>query len=60
MKPIIPLLLYGTIVIGGGIGWIRNIVTLVHHDSGVVDGEVIVRAIGIPVAPVGAVVGWFN
>jgi hypothetical protein len=60
MKLLLALLLYGSIVIGGGIGWVRNLVALYHSDFGSVSGELIVRAIGVPVVPVGAVVGWFN
>jgi hypothetical protein len=40
------------------IGWVMNIITLCHMGSGHV-GELIVRVVGIFVAPVGAVAGWF-
>lgn len=39
------------------IGWILNIVTLVGMEA--MNGEFVVRIIGIFIAPVGAVAGWF-
>jgi hypothetical protein len=40
------------------VGWVMNIITLCHMGSGHV-GELIVRVVGIFVAPVGAVAGRF-
>lgn len=39
------------------IGWVLNILALAS--AGAVDGEVILRAIGIFVFPIGVVMGWF-
>jgi hypothetical protein len=39
------------------IGWILNIVQIA--DAHTVNGMVIIRAVGIFVAPLGAVLGWF-
>jgi hypothetical protein len=60
MRPIIVLFLYASLAVGGGIGWVRNLITLFNSDFSAVNGELIVRAIGVPAVPVGAVVGWFN
>ena len=39
-------------------GWIANIVKLVGMDFGAITGLLIVRAIGIFIAPLGAVMGF--
>lgn len=45
------------ILIGVG-GWIANVVKLVGMDFGTVTGMLVVRAIGIVVPPLGAVMGF--
>ena len=40
------------------IGWVMNIMTLLHMAGGVT-AEMVVRIVGIFIAPVGAVAGWF-
>lgn len=45
------------IVVGVG-GWISNIVKLIGMDFGVITGMLIVRAIGVVVAPLGSVMGF--
>ena len=44
-------------VLGLG-GWVANIVKLVGMDFGAITGLLIVRAIGIFIAPLGAVMGY--
>ncbi len=39
-------------------GWVMNIATLCHMELSPLTGEVIVRIIGIFVAPIGMVAGW--
>lgn len=39
-------------------GWIANIVKLVGMDFGAITGLLIVRAIGISIVPLGAVMGF--
>ena len=39
-------------------GWVANIVKLVGMDFGAITGLLIVRAIGIFIAPLGAVMGY--
>lgn len=51
---------YVSIVLAGFIGWVMNIVTIFH--SGPIaewTATTVVRIIGIFVAPIGAVLGWF-
>lgn len=45
------------LLVGGG-GWIANIVKLAGMDFGAVTGMLVIRAIGIVVAPLGAVMGF--
>lgn len=40
------------------VGWILNIITIVSHSESMSIGVLIVRAIGIFVAPLGAVLGY--
>jgi hypothetical protein len=44
-------------LLGAG-GWVANIVKLVGMDFGVISGWMIARAIGIPLGPLGAVLGY--
>lgn len=46
-------------VIAMFIGWVINIVELVQMENLDWSGEVIVRAIGIVVFPIGSIMGWF-
>lgn len=45
-------------VIAGFGGWIANIVKFVGMDFGAVTGMLVIRAIGIVLAPLGAVLGF--
>ena len=47
------------VILGLLIGWVRNIVIVSQSDFGEVTGFLVVRIIGILVAPIGAVLGWF-
>jgi len=44
------------LIIFGAVGWIMNIVAVAQSD--VVTGMVILRVVGIFMAPLGAVLGW--
>ena len=55
-KLIIPV--YLLVVIAGATGWVRNIIAVTQSDFTSINGELVVRVIGIPAAPVGAVMGW--
>ena len=45
------------IVLFGILGWVLNIITLSQADH--FTGMVVVRALGVLVAPLGAVIGYF-
>jgi hypothetical protein len=51
------LLFWLTVVVGGIVGWILNIVKLAEMCCEV-SGMLLLRAAGILVAPLGAVLGW--
>lgn len=51
------MVLIAVVGIGGVGGWVWNIVKIVHANF--VDGMLIARCIGVIVAPLGAVLGWF-
>lgn len=54
---IVDLLIVLQVLVGGG-GWIANIVKLVGSNFDPLTGMVVARAIGIFVAPLGAVLGF--
>jgi hypothetical protein len=47
-----------TLFLGGSVGWIRNIIAITQSDFNHIDGELVVRVIGVPMVPVGSVMGW--
>lgn len=47
------------VVIPALLGWIMNIVKIVHSDFAHIGGMLVVRIVGIFVAPLGAVLGYF-
>ena len=49
---------FGLLAVVGLGGWVANIVKLVGMDFGHVTGMLVVRAIGIVAAPLGAVMGF--
>ena len=51
-------LLVAVLLLGGGIGWIWNIVKIVQSGFDVFTGMLIARCIGVFVAPLGAVLGF--
>lgn len=57
MKAIV--LVWLAIIIAGGYGWIMNIVSLAGMDAVLSTGMGILRIVGIFVAPLGAVLGYF-
>jgi len=48
-----------TFWVGGTIGWIINIVKIVHHLSEPLTAMMVFRMVGIIVAPLGAILGFF-
>jgi hypothetical protein len=55
-KLIVPF--YLAFVIVGFTGWVRNVIVVTQSDFTNINGELVVRVIGIPAAPVGSVMGW--
>ena len=47
-----------TIVIVGGYGWVHNIIVIAHSDFGHLTGMLVLRVIGIFVAPLGMILGY--
>ena len=46
--------------LAGIYGWINNIITICNYDfGGEITGMIVVRIIGIAVAPIGAIIGYF-
>ena len=59
MKLITILTIQLAIIGFGAAGWVTNIIHLTQADSSTPLGLTIVRAAGIPIIPVGAVLGYF-
>lgn len=45
-------------LISGGYGWINNIIELAHSSFSPLSGLVVLRCIGIFLAPLGAILGY--
>lgn len=52
-------LLWAIVVFAGVIGWVMNIIDIVHAVSDPITGMFVLRCVGIFVAPLGAVLGYF-
>ena len=44
--------------IAGIVGWVMNLVTLYHMSFTTITGELVLRCVGIFVAPIGSVMGF--
>lgn len=53
------LLIYLVLVLGIGAGWVLNVVKIVQNDFAPITGMLIARIIGVFIAPLGAVLGYF-
>lgn len=51
-------LIYAALIIGGGIGWVLNIVDIVNGNFDHITGMLVIRIIGVFVVPLGAVLGY--
>jgi hypothetical protein len=54
------ILIWLTLAIVCAYGWIHNIVVVVHHINEPISGMFILRVAGIPVAPLGVVLGYIG
>jgi len=50
---------YVAVIVLGVIGWVMNITTIVSHINDPVTGMTALRAVGIFLFPLGAVLGYF-
>ena len=57
MIHIVFVLAWLALAVGTGWGWILNIIALAHADA--FNGLVALRCVGVLMAPLGAVLGWF-
>lgn len=55
---ILPLLYLG-LILAGLVGWIMNIVAIFHMNFTTITGELVLRVIGIFMAPLGSIMGLF-
>lgn len=53
------ILLYGTIVLLIGVGWVLNIIELAGMSFEPITGLAVLRVIGVFIPPLGAVLGYF-
>ena len=44
----------------GVIGWFSNVIDLFRHGASMSTVQLVIRIIGVPVLPVGALMGWFG
>jgi len=52
-------LIYLAVILATGYGWVMNIVAICHTSFASFDGLLVARCIGVFVAPLGAVLGYF-
>ncbi len=57
MNPLVIMGFYAVLFLVGLVGWVMNIVDIIAVDAW--NGFAIVRCIGVFVAPLGAVLGYF-
>lgn len=59
MPLIVLVSLYVGLIVASILGWIMNIITIAHSSFGTITGILVLRVIGIFVAPLGSVLGLF-
>jgi hypothetical protein len=47
-----------SIAVGGTAGWAMNIIKIAGSDFNHINGELVIRVIGVPMLPLGAVMGY--
>jgi hypothetical protein len=52
-------LAYFLVLILIGIGWVMNVISIVNTISDPISGMFVLRCVGIPIVPLGGVLGWF-
>jgi len=59
MASLIAPLLWLGLILTGIVGWIMNVVAVFHMNFDTINGEMVLRLIGIFVAPLGSIMGLF-
>lgn len=54
-----PYIFLMSIIFAGILGWGLNLITIFKSDFSVITGSLVVRIIGVFIAPIGAIMGWF-
>jgi len=54
------VLLYIALILAAVIGWVMNIIQIVHMSDGGVTAKLIIKLIGVFAAPLGALMGWIG
>jgi len=52
-------LLWLAIIVAALVGWVMNIVAIFHSNFSSITGELVLRVIGVFVAPLGSIMGLF-
>lgn len=60
MTKLVALLVYLALLIALGVGWVLNLVAVFKADFGTITGELVLRLVGIFIAPLGAFMGYFG
>lgn len=50
--------IYAVLVVAIFTGWVLNVVQVIHLASAPITGIFVLKCIGIPVVPFGAILGW--
>lgn len=58
MGAILASLVFLGLIIAALSGWVMNIITIAHSNFGDLTGLLVLRVVGIFVAPLGAILGW--
>ncbi len=58
MPALISFLFVMSLWVLGIVGWVMNIVTIAGSDFGAITGLLVLRIVGISIAPLGAVLGY--
>lgn len=61
VAPILLALVYIGLIFAAFIGWAMNLIEVINmaFDSSPLTSEFVIRIVGVPVAILGAVLGWF-
>lgn len=59
MKALIALFALVILILAAGLGWVINLISIFTDLATISLVELIVRIVGVPVFPVGALAGWF-